>query len=447
MTRARDLADYISTGVSDTELDVLDGVTAGTVTASKALVVDANKDIASLRNITATGAITGTVSTAAQTNITSLGTLTALTVDDITIDGSTISDGGDFTLDVGGNIIIDSDGGNVLFKDGGTDYGQIASDSNTKFLFYSAISDGDMIFQGNDGGSTVTALTLDMSDGGSANFHRPRSNTAGDCAVIVDPSDTTVEYGFRIDTANNAFNIDRVDNTTNLLSISATGDVGIGTSSPTGTLSVSDATYLSNSSTLGSSITLNSENTASWSGSRELISFESVGNGADHRTGTLSLKLKKGASDSTLTEYMQINAVSNYTTFSTDGSERMRIDANGDANFTEELKAKSYNETYVSLSAASSVAIDCETGNVFALTTGQNTTFTFSNPPASGTAYGFTLKLTAGGGHTITYPNSVDFAGGTAPDAPASGETDVLVFITVDGGTNWYGALAIDAAG
>ena len=133
--------------------------------------------------------------------------------------------------------------------------------------------------------------------------------------------------------------------------------------------------------------------------------------------------------------------------FTTKEAERMRIDANGDASFTEELIAKSYNETYVSLSAASSVTIDCETGNVFALTTGQNTTFVFSNPPASGTAYGFTLKLTSGGSHTITYPNTVDFAGGTAPDAPASGETDVLVFITVDGGTNWYGALAIDAAG
>ena len=128
-------------------------------------------------------------------------------------------------------------------------------------------------------------------------------------------------------------------------------------------------------------------------------------------------------------------------------SKVVTADANGDIALSEELKAKSYNETYVSLSAASSVAIDCETGNVFALTTGQNTTFTFTNPPASGTAYGFTLKLTAGGGHSITYPNSVDFAGGTAPDAPASGETDVLVFITVDGGTNWYGALAIDAAG
>ena len=128
-------------------------------------------------------------------------------------------------------------------------------------------------------------------------------------------------------------------------------------------------------------------------------------------------------------------------------SKVVTADANGDIALSEELKAKSYNETYVSLSAASSVAIDCEAGNVFALTTGQNTTFTFTNPPASGTAYGFTLKLTAGGGHSITYPNTVDFAGATAPDAPASGETDVLVFITVDGGTNWYGALAIDAAG
>lgn len=40
---------------------------------------------------------------------------------------------------------------------------------------------------------------------------------------------------------------------------------------------------------------------------------------------------------------------------------------------------------------------------------------------------------------TFTYPSSVSWAGGTAPDAPAVGETDVLVFYTDDGGTNWYG--------
>jgi hypothetical protein len=90
-------------------------------------------------------------------------------------------------------------------------------------------------------------------------------------------------------------------------------------------------------------------------------------------------------------------------------------------------------------------SIDADTAGSFTLTTSGNTTFTFASV-TSGRSVGFVLKLTAGGGHTITWPSSVDWAGGTAPDAPASGETDVLVFYTVDGGTNWYGALAIDAA-
>ena len=46
---------------------------------------------------------------------------------------------------------------------------------------------------------------------------------------------------------------------------------------------------------------------------------------------------------------------------------------------------------------------------------------------------------------TITYPTSVDWAGGTAPDAPAVGETDVQVFYTEDGGTTYYGFQAGDA--
>lgn len=40
---------------SATEQAFLDGVTAGTVTASKAVVVDANKDVSSFRNVTLTG--------------------------------------------------------------------------------------------------------------------------------------------------------------------------------------------------------------------------------------------------------------------------------------------------------------------------------------------------------------------------------------------------------
>jgi len=41
--------------LAEAELEMLDGITAGTVAASKAVVVDANKDIGSFRNITLTG--------------------------------------------------------------------------------------------------------------------------------------------------------------------------------------------------------------------------------------------------------------------------------------------------------------------------------------------------------------------------------------------------------
>ena len=123
---------------------------------------------------------------------------------------------------------------------------------------------------------------------------------------------------------------------------------------------------------------------------------------------------------------------------------QLEIDTDGSMDVTGELIAASYNETYDALSGTTPT-VDCHEGNMFSLTTSGNTTFTFSNPPASGTAFGFTLKLVAGGTHTITYPASVDWAGGTAPDAPASGETDVLVFITHDGGTTWYGFRSGDA--
>ena len=111
-----------------------------------------------------------TVSSAAQSAITSLGTLTTLTVDDITIDGSTISDAGDLTIDVEGDILLDANGGDIFLRDAGTDVGvfQIAvSDFNIRSL----VSDKDINFKGNDGGSTITALQLDMSDAGSATFN------------------------------------------------------------------------------------------------------------------------------------------------------------------------------------------------------------------------------------------------------------------------------------
>ena len=125
---------------------------------------------------------------AAQPNITSLGTLTTLTVDDITINGSTISDGADLTIDSGGNIVLDADGGGVYFKDDGTTIGFLQNDGGD-FRMVSSVSDKDIKFLGNDGGSTITALTLDMSAAGAATFN---STIAGKTFAMNNGSSHTV---------------------------------------------------------------------------------------------------------------------------------------------------------------------------------------------------------------------------------------------------------------
>jgi hypothetical protein len=92
-------------------------------------------------------------------------------IDNITIDGTEIDlSSGDLTLDVAGDIVLDAAGGEVIFKDGSTNVGHVSLDSDN-LTIKSLVSDKDMIFQGNDGGSGITALTLDMSAAGAATFN------------------------------------------------------------------------------------------------------------------------------------------------------------------------------------------------------------------------------------------------------------------------------------
>ena len=153
------LAAATTTQISSTpaELNLLDGSSANTVVNSKAVIYGSSGELA------------GTLSTAAQTNITSLGTLTTLTVDDITINGSTISDGGEFTIDAEDSINLDADGA-IIIKQSGTEIGRFSNSSNN-LRIQTAVSDADLVFRGNDGGSTITALTLDMSAAGAATFN------------------------------------------------------------------------------------------------------------------------------------------------------------------------------------------------------------------------------------------------------------------------------------
>ena len=92
-------------------------------------------------------------------------------VDNITIDGTEIDlSSGDLTLDVAGDIVLDAAGEEVIYKDGSTNVGHVSMDSDN-LTIKSLVSDKDMIFQGNDGGTGITALTLDMSAAGAATFN------------------------------------------------------------------------------------------------------------------------------------------------------------------------------------------------------------------------------------------------------------------------------------
>jgi hypothetical protein len=92
-------------------------------------------------------------------------------VDNITIDGTEIDlSSGDLTLDVAGDIKLNAAGNNILFESGSTEYLQINNSSGSAHLKNSG-QDADILFIGNDGGSTITALTLDMSDAGTAVFN------------------------------------------------------------------------------------------------------------------------------------------------------------------------------------------------------------------------------------------------------------------------------------
>jgi hypothetical protein len=99
---------------------------------------------------------------------------------------------------------------------------------------------------------------------------------------------------------------------------------------------------------------------------------------------------------------------------------------------------KDYAETKVAMAAH---AVDLSLGNVQTYTLSGNQTLTFTNPPASGSAGSFTLIVTNGGSATLTWPTSVDWAAATAPTLTSSG-IDVLTFLTIDGGTIWYGFAA-----
>jgi len=193
------------------ELNLVDGITAGTVSASLAVIADSNKDISGFRNVTLTGELdAATLDISGNADID--GTLET---DALSIDGTTItSTAAEINILDGDNsasTVTIADADRIILNDGGTmkqvavsalntyTSSSIAADnigtgdaavtiatSSGNITIDAQAGDADIIFKGTDSSSDITALTLDMSAAGAATFNDKIIATELDISGNVD---------------------------------------------------------------------------------------------------------------------------------------------------------------------------------------------------------------------------------------------------------------------
>ena len=162
-------------GVTSTtaELNILDGVTA---TAAELNIMDGDTSAGTTAVAGGDGIVTNDNGTMRQTTVDTFDTYLSATTKTLTNKTLTtpviaeIDNASDITLDAGGDIVLDAGGEQIIFKDGSTNVGHVDLDSDN-FTLKSLVSDKDFIVKGNDGGSEITAMTLDMSGAGAATFN------------------------------------------------------------------------------------------------------------------------------------------------------------------------------------------------------------------------------------------------------------------------------------
>ena len=301
-------ADGVLDLVSDTEIEL----------NATTLDINANVDISG--TLTVAGAL-------------DFGDLDISNVGSIALDTIT-NDGTDLTLDSSGDIIFDADGKDIILKDGGTEFGRLKTSSTPDhFYIKSAISNNDLIFQGNDGGSSITALTLDMSEAGAATFNSTvtasgfvgnvTGNASGTAATVTTAAQTNITSLGTL-TALTGGTGDLIWDTDTLVVDSSADRVGIGTTSPDGPLHVQSATAGSVAADAEADelVLENSSNT----GLSILIPGDGLGSILFGNPGT------NGQKDGAIRYYGETHATTanrRNMVFTTGNSERLRIGSSG----------------------------------------------------------------------------------------------------------------------
>ena len=240
-------------------------------------------------------------------NATALTLDGGLTVDNITINGTEIDlSSGDLTVDVAGNLILAPGTDEVRLVGGSNDtaFGKFYSSSGN-FYINMPTQDKDIIFSGNDGGASITAMTIDMSEGGRVGIGNTSpghilhiqdtdpvvaittdaDGEAAELRLMEDAAGTTHGGFLRYEGNGDYVQIGHYNSGTEMvgLNMDESGDIAIGTTNAFGT--TSNRTCVSVNGT--SSVSLN----VGTGGSQRAYMYSDGSSGVVSTVGAIPLKL------------------------------------------------------------------------------------------------------------------------------------------------------------
>ena len=347
-----------------------------------------------------TTAIVGLATVGGTLGVTGVVTANAgVVVDEMTLDGDTLTATDDFIVDAVGDINLDAAGNEINLKNNGTTRVTFALDATPEVSFTGGdlsinnlTQDADTAFKGFDGASFITALNLDMSAAGAATFNAGVTATTVSVAgggmgtvssdLFVGTGDTTLQF------------VDGQD------VIQPAGSSGAQRSD---LISLGDAN--------------NKFKDAHFSGTVNAVTLDISGN-------------------------IDVDGTTNLDVVDIDGAVDMAstLAVTGVAAFDAGTSGK-----YTAVTSSSNaVSLNLQLSDNFSHDLTENTTISFANPAASGKVSTATLRIIQGStARTITWHSSIKWAGDTAPTlSTGDDDVDIFVFFTVDGGTTYYGITA-----
>ncbi|MCH2038698.1 MAG: DUF2793 domain-containing protein [Rickettsiales bacterium] len=228
----------------------------------------------------------------------------------------------------------------------------------------------------------------------------------------------------------------------------------------------------------GMTLWVNDEDTHySWNGSAWVIpaptSFTSDLITFDTSSGSIQLKVNKDQASDSASHLFQTN-FSSRAEFGLVGDDDFQVKVspdgttfyqawvvnkdNGETEFKKDISTtgafkhseiRDYSETIATNSSATgAVTIDYNDGNICELTlTGNITSLTINNPPATAKAGNMTLilKQDATGSRTVSWPAALKWVGGVEPTlSTAANAIDIISLTTTDAGSTYFATSLLD---